>query len=93
MHKKLYILLVIFMALLSCDRNRIDDPEFGEGDYPRIFDISNAFTTPTMIINAGDTVKYNGLLFSPVGKVKVAWKVDGEVLSTARLAFYFFMAC
>lgn len=82
MHKKLYILLVIFMALLSCDKNRIDDPEFGEGDYPRIFDISNAFTTPTMIINAGDTVKYSGLLFSPVGKVKVAWKVDGEVKST-----------
>lgn len=82
MFKKLYILLVISVVLFSCSKNRIDDPEFGEGDYPRIFDILNVFNTPTMIINAGDTAKYNGLLFSPVGKVKVTWKVDGEVKST-----------
>lgn len=82
MHKKLYILLVLVAALFSCGKNRIDDPEFGAGDYPRIFDILNAFQSPTRIINAGDTAKYNGLLFSPAGKVKISWKVNGEQKST-----------
>lgn len=67
--------------LLSACRKEIKDPQFGEGDSPRIFYGAADFPT-SYIINEGDTASYTGLLFSPAGKVKIEWKVNGEVKST-----------
>ncbi|MGN6511770.1 MAG: hypothetical protein ACTHLD_20060, partial [Chitinophaga sp.] len=77
MHKKLYILLIGIVAL-ACGKDRIGDPAFGPGDYPRIFDIQNAFISPVRIINEGQTADYKGLVYSPGGKVNISWKVNGE---------------
>lgn len=78
MHKKIYILLVSLLALMACGKERIKDPEFGAGDYPRIYDIKNVFVSPVLILPPGQTANYTGLLYSPAGKVKISWKVNGE---------------
>ncbi len=78
MHKKLYILLVSIFVLAACGKDRIKDPEFGPGDYPRIFDIQNAFMSPVRILEQGQTADYKGLVYSPGGKVNISWKVNGE---------------
>lgn len=82
MHKKIYILLVSLLALMACDKERIKDPEFGAGDYPRIFDIKNAFVSPVVILAPGQAANYTGLLYSPASKVKISWKVNGEQKSS-----------
>lgn len=74
------LLVAIFQT--GCKKDLIKDPEFGPGDYPRIFDEGNTFFSPIRVIGMGETTTYNNLSYSPVGKVKIAWKVDDEVKST-----------
>lgn len=74
------VLLAIFQT--GCKKDHIKDPEFGTGDYPRIYDETNTFFSPIRVISMGETTSYNNLSYSPAGKVKIAWKVDDEVKST-----------
>lgn len=68
--------------MMACRKDRIKDPEFGPGDYPRIFDMSNVFVSPVMVIKPGESARYAGIQYSPAGKVNIAWKVNGETKSS-----------
>ncbi len=74
------LLLATGLVLSGC-KKEIVDPEFGEGDTPRIFQLGDNFRT-SYILNEGESAVYNGLLFSPAGKVKISWKVNDEVKSS-----------
>ncbi|MBO9632690.1 MAG: hypothetical protein J7578_06190 [Chitinophagaceae bacterium] len=77
-----YMLLVVItgMILFGCSK-KIDDPAFGEGDMPRIFQMGGNFRS-SYIIEEGQSAVYSGLLFSPAGKVKISWKVNDKVVSS-----------
>ena len=64
----------------SCTRDIAEDPEFGAGDYPRIFFLGERFPA-SVIINEADTALYTNLKFSPAGKVTINWYVNDEVKS------------
>lgn len=85
--KKVFYFLSASLIVLSACKKSISDPEFTEGDSPRIFQLGDNFRT-SYILNQGDTAHYTGLLFSPAGKVKIAWKVNDAVASTDT-AFHF----
>jgi hypothetical protein len=78
-----YKFICFFLAtvlLVSGCKKDIADPEFGEGDSPRIFQLGDNFRA-SYILNEGESAVYKGLLFSPAGKVNVSWKVNDEVKS------------
>jgi hypothetical protein len=79
-HKLLSFLLLAFAIVTGC-KKEIKDPEFGEGDVPRIFQLGDNFRT-SYILDEGESAVYNGLLYSPAGKVNISWKVNDEVKST-----------
>ncbi len=66
--------------LQACKKDIADNPEFGAGDYPRIFYAQGNFPA-AIIIDQGGSAKYNGITYSPAGKVKISWKVNDEVKS------------
>lgn len=68
------------LLLAACNKDIADDPEFGPGDYPRIFYAQGNFPQ-AVIINQGQTATYGGITYSPAGKVKINWKVNDEVKS------------
>jgi hypothetical protein len=76
----IYFLFASLIVLSACKKN-ISDPEFKDGDSPRIFQLGDNFRT-SYVLNQGDTAHYTGLLFSPAGKVKISWKVNDVVTST-----------
>jgi len=78
--RSLYFLIVACFLLTACKKD-IADPVFNEGDMPRIFQLGDNFRT-SYILNEGESAVYNGLLFSPAGKVNISWTVDGVVKST-----------
>lgn len=73
-------LLLIAVVIQSCKKDIAKDPEFGAGDYPRIFSVNDRFP-PSVIINQGDTAVYNNLKFSPAGKVTINWYVNDKIVS------------
>jgi len=79
-NKFICFLLAAVLLIAGC-KKEIDDPEFGEGDMPRIFQLGDNFRT-SYILNEGESAVYSGLLFSPAGKVKISWKVNDVVKST-----------
>ncbi len=88
--KIIAIVLFLFSGILimqSCKKDIAKDPEFGEGDYPRIFFLGNQFPA-SVIINENDTAKYNNLKFSPAGKVTINWYVN-DVPESHDTAFNF----
>ncbi|AXY77986.1 hypothetical protein D3H65_30090 [Paraflavitalea soli] len=72
--------MVGIMLLQACKKDIADNPEFGPGDYPRIFYAQGNFPQ-AIIIDQGGSAKYGGLTYSPAGKVKISWKVNDEVKS------------
>lgn len=74
------LLLAVLVLGAACNK-KIADPDFKEGDMPRIFQLGDNFRT-SYILKQGESAVYNGLLFSPVGKVNISWKVNGELMST-----------
>lgn len=74
-------LAMVVLLPIACKKDIAESPEFGEGDYPRIFYAQGNFPQ-AIIINLGGSARYGGLTFSPAGKVKVSWKVNEEVKST-----------
>ncbi len=68
------------IIIQSCKKDIAKDPEFGEGDYPRIFFLGDRFPA-SLIINEKDTAVYDNLKFSPAGKVTINWYVNDEVKS------------
>lgn len=81
--KLIKILLLLFSGAVlinSCKKDIAETPEFGEGDYPRIFYMGDRFPT-SLIINAGDTAVYDNLKYSPAGKVTIDWYVNDEIIS------------
>ncbi len=82
---KIAFFLFFGTALLqACKKDIAKDPEFETGDYPRIFYLGERFPA-SIIINEGDTATYTDLKFSPAGKVKINWYVNGEVKSNDTL--------
>lgn len=79
--KRIVYFLSASLIVLSACKKTISDPEFKEGDSPRIFQLGDNFRN-SYILNQGDTAHYTGLLFSPAGKVKITWKVNDVVAST-----------
>lgn len=79
--KRIVCFLSASLIVLSACKKTISDPEFKEGDSPRIFQLGDNFRT-SYVLNQGDTAHYTGLLFSPAGKVKITWKVNDVVAST-----------
>lgn len=59
----------------GCRKDLAENPVFGNGDYPRIFYMGDQFPA-TVVINEGDTAKYDNLKFSPAGKVHITWFVN-----------------
>lgn len=80
LNRFLYFLFASLILFAACKKN-ITDPEFKEGDTPRIFQLGDNFRT-SYILNEGQSAVYNGLLFSPAGKVNISWKVNDVVKST-----------
>ena len=79
--KRFFSFLFASVILLASCKKEIQDPEFKQGEMPRIFQLGDNFRT-SYILNQGESAIYNGLLFSPAGKVKISWKVNDEVKST-----------
>ena len=79
--KRIGIIICFFAVILqlSCSREDNIDSDF----QPRIFDNGNMFTSPTRVINEGQTVKFNNISFSPSTKkgLSLAWKINGKELS------------
>jgi hypothetical protein len=73
--------MACIILLHACKKNIANDPEFGNGDYPRIFYAQGSFPQ-ALIIDQSQTAKYGGITYSPAGKVKISWKVNDEVKST-----------
>jgi hypothetical protein len=73
-------LLATVLLLAGC-KKATDDPGFGDGDMPRIFQLGDNFRT-SYILNEGESAVYSGLLFSPANKVKISWKVNDVEKST-----------
>jgi Glycosyl hydrolases family 18 len=80
LHKTIYFLFVSLIVFSAC-RKATPDPEFKEGDYPRIFTTTDEWRK-SFILNPKDTAKYEGLKFSPAGKVSISWKVNNKEVST-----------
>ena len=81
--KLIKIALFLFAGMLvmnACKKDIAKTPEFGEGDYPRIFYMGDRFPA-SLIIDAGDTAVYDNLKYSPAGKVTIDWSVNDEVVS------------
>ena len=74
------ILFSGIITMVSCSKEIAKDPEFGNGDYPRIFYLGDHFPS-SLIINATDTATYKDLKFSPAGKVTINWYVNDSVKS------------
>lgn len=74
------IFLSVVAATLSCKKDLAKDPEFGDGDYPRIFYLGDRFPA-SIIINEKDTATYKDLKFSPAGKVTINWYVNEVIVS------------
>lgn len=79
--KRIGMIICFFAVILqlSCSREDNIDSDF----QPRIFDNGNMFTSPTRVINEGQTVKFNNISFSPSTKkgLSLAWKINGKQLS------------
>ncbi|PVD52494.1 hypothetical protein DC498_10340 [Terrimonas sp.] len=80
LHCSLWLILSA-ISIMGCRKDLAPDPEFGEGDYPRIFYLGDQFPS-AVVINEGDTAKYNNLQFSPAGKVNITWFVNDGVSGT-----------
>lgn len=83
--KKLSFLIWTIISVLviaGCKKNK--EKQQDDNFHPRIFDRAGVFTSPSMIINAGESAVYNGLLFSPKPgeKAIITWQVDGKQVST-----------
>jgi hypothetical protein len=77
---RIAVVITGITLLYACKKDIAEDPEFGEGDYPRIFYAQGNFPQ-AIIINQNDTAKYGGITYSPAGKVKISWKVNDQVKS------------
>jgi Glycosyl hydrolases family 18 len=84
MQQKLFLFIGLMATVLGCRKDLAGDPQFGTGDYPRIFFVGDQFPS-IIIINEKDTARYNNLKFSPAGKVNIKWFVNNEVASTDSL--------
>ncbi len=72
--------LLLVVAVSGCEKN--GDTAHSTDFYPRIFDRTGVFISPSMIISEGETASFTGLLFSPAAAVDISWKVDGTEVST-----------
>lgn len=79
-HWAAFSICLAALFIISCKKDIANTPEFGEGDYPRIFYMGERFPA-SLIITAGDTAVYNNLKYSPAGKVKIDWYVNDEIVS------------
>lgn len=77
---KYLLILSGLIVLVACKKDLAPEPEFGEGDYPRIFYQGDVFPA-SVIIEENDTAVYDNLVFSPAGKVNIKWLVNDELMS------------
>lgn len=77
---KIICAVAAMLLIIAGCKKEIADPEFSEGDSPRIFQLGDDFRT-SYILNEGESAIYKGLLFSPANKVNISWKVNGVEVS------------
>jgi hypothetical protein len=79
------LFVCLILATVSSCRKSIDDlvkeQEKNSVFYPRIFDTYAVFVFPNKTISQGDSIRFEGLVYSPVDKVSIEWKVDGKDVS------------
>lgn len=75
------LMLVMFMVLPGCKKDEVAQQEKDNPSSPRIFDNLRKLSS-SYIIKEGATANFSGILFSPAGKVKISWKVNGKEMST-----------
>lgn len=67
------------MSVAGCEK---PTDAYSTDFFPRIFDRTGVFTSPSQIIPEGGSVEFSGLLFSPASAVDISWKIDGVEVST-----------
>jgi hypothetical protein len=84
----LFIVLISCCAFFQgCKKEEADEQAKGQSFTPRIFNEIIAFPESrdsVRVMNVGDTLPFNGLQYSPGGKVKIAWKVNDSTVSAAE---------
>lgn len=80
-------MLAMLMAFTGCKKDEVKKQEDANPYYPRIFDNLKVFGS-NQIINEGTSASFSGVLFTPAGKVKISWQVNGKEMS-ADPAFKF----
>ncbi len=84
MKKLTYLLFAIITIGVMGGCEKGEDMQVDNNFHPRIFDNQGVFTSPSRIINQGQSAVYNGLTFSPkpIEKSTIKWSVDGQEVST-----------
>lgn len=69
--------LLFGLLLISCEAEKVTDPEFGSDEMPYIY----MDWASSQVYSKGDTVKFTAQV-SPLEGTDVRWLVDGDVVST-----------
>lgn len=73
------------LFLTACSKDEAADQAEGRTFTPRVFNETALFPEnpdSVRVMDIGQTLVFNGMQFSPAGKVKVSWKVNGTEVST-----------
>lgn len=92
MKRSSYLIFVAFILIIAgCKKDEAEEQAKGRPYTPRMFNEISLFPEnpdSIRIMSIGDGINFTGLKYSPAGKVKVSWKVNGtEVASTDSFLF------
>src|ERR1700744_1334490 len=80
-YKNTLLVVMLLFGFTGCKKDIATQQENSNPIYPRIFDVNRVFSSAS-IINAGDTAKFNGVLYTPANKVKISWQVNNVQMGT-----------
>ncbi|MDP9075977.1 MAG: glycoside hydrolase family 18 protein [Bacteroidota bacterium] len=81
------LLVMVLFAFAGCKKDEVAQQEAANPISPRIFDNLRDFAG-NRIISEGETAKFSGIQYTPAGKVKISWLVNG-VQASSDTAFNF----
>jgi len=76
--------LFISMLFLGCRKDETKEQEDADRFIPRIFGEALLFPNGVQVVDAGQSVKFEKLQFSPAGQVSVKWKVNDKDVATGE---------
>jgi len=80
-YKNTLLVVMLLFSFTGCKKDIATQQEDSNPMFPRIFDVNRVFSAAS-IINAGDTAKFNGVLYTPANKVKISWQVNNVQMGT-----------